>query len=243
MRFSRGSLSPLSLSGKEKSFRIMTANIEERQDLPQIKQVDAILALTKGSPINISYALLKTLESAHSEDQPALLRYIAEHFGITETSDEIPIDVFITADELSALKTQYSKVVDSMFDMILQDRPSAVCFYSALNSMIVHNSVFTDEKSRAFAMYWILIDKRIPYFELGQGLKLANEEWQAISRKLTLEKQKARFILASDFSQKSEEADLLLKELDSKEDQERVYLLGFILHLLRDAANRSASQS
>jgi hypothetical protein len=219
------------------------AKVNQELQLPQFKEVDAILALTKGNAINISYALFKTLNGVSSEEQPRLLQYIAEHFGHIESCDEIPIDVFINGDELSALKSQYSKVVDSIFEMILQSRLSVYDFYAALNSQIIHNNIFKDEKSKSFALYWILIDRRIPYFQLDQGLKTSNEEWQAISRRLNIEKQRVSFILASDFSQKSEEADLLLKEIDSKEEQERVYLLGYILFLLRDTENRRAQQS
>lgn len=223
----------------------MATNAKANQELqlPQFKEIDAILTLTKGNTINISYALFKILNGVSTEEQPRLLQYIAEHFGQIESCDEIPIDVFITGDELSALKSQYSKVVDSIFEMILQSRFSVGDFYSALNSQIIHNNLFKDEKSRAFALYWILIDRRIPYFQLDKGLKTSNEEWQAISRRLPIEKQRVSFIMASNFTQKSEEADLLLKEIDSKEEQERVFLLSYILYLLRDAENRRTQQS
>lgn len=215
----------------------------KESELPQIKEIDTIFALTKGSEANISYALFKTLDNASLEERPKLLQYIAEHFGQVDSSEEIPIDVFITGDEVSALKGQYAKVVDSILEMILKSRPSIDDFYASLNSQIIYNPLFADEKSRTFAMYWILVDRRIPYFQLDQGLKISNDEWQTISRKLTIEKQRIRFILASDFSQRSEEADLLLKEIDSREEQERVYLLGYILFQLRDTAKRSAQQS
>ena len=210
----------------------------------RFKEIDAILTLTKGNAINISYALLQMLESAPPEEQSELLKYVAEHFGIFESSEEIPIDVYINDNQLSTLKARYSKVVDSMFEMILASSPPVEDFYRSFNSLIIHNSVFEDDQARAFAMYWILIDRRIPYFELGQGLKISNEEWQAISKKLRLEKTKIRFILATNFTQRSEGADLLLKVIDSPQyQQERVYLFGYTLELARETERRAASQT
>jgi len=80
---------------------------------------------------------------------------------------------------------------------------------------LIHNPVFQTDYERAFALYWILIDKRTPYFRLSEGLKMTQEDWDAIGKTLVTEQARVRFILSSieRFDQRSEEADLLLTRI------------------------------
>lgn len=199
-------------------------------------EIDTTLALTSGTPINICYALLRIIENGAQQDQPGLLQHASEHFDEIETSKEIKIDSFITENEKDHLKSRYGDLVNEMLAFVLKENQPEKDFYVSL-WQVLHNPVFHDEKARAFALYYVLIDRRIPYFRLDQGLKMSDEDWEAVARRLRRKRAKIRFILATSFSQRSEEADLLLKELDAVTGPERVSLMGFLLWELRGKEN------
>lgn len=201
-------------------------------------EVDTILALADADRINTAYALLKVIEKATPADQPDLLQHLAEHYDAADSSKEIKIESFISENDRDLLKKRYGKLVDQMLQMILDDKPDVALFYKQLCELL-HNQLLRDERARAFALYWLLIDKRMPYFQLTQGLRMSSEDFTALGKKLRVEMSRIRFILASSFEQRSEEADLLLKELDAHTGSERVRLMGYILWQLRDKDKES----
>jgi len=196
-------------------------------------EIDTTLALADADKVNISYALLKIVEKAPPDDQPRLLQHIAENFNDATSSKEIKIDAFISENEKEQLKERYGGLVDKMLEIILADRPTPADFYQELHKLL-NNPLFREEKTRAFSLYWLLIDKRIPYFQLPQGIRMSDDDWGALSKKLRLPRARIRFILASKFQQRSEEADLLLRELDAYTGPEKVRLMGYVLWRLRD---------
>lgn len=199
------------------------------------KEIDTILNLTKGTTINICYAIYKIIEKALPEDKPELLRYVAEIFGTTDSSDEIIIEDYISEYERNQLTERYGKLVDELLAILLKDNQKEEDFYISVMDMI-HNPLFMTEKAKSFVLYYVLIDKRIPYFRLEQGLKLSNEDFKTYNARLRMQRAKIRFILATDFHQKSEEADLLLKEIDKTQGTERILLMVHILWRLREDA-------
>ena len=197
------------------------------------REVDTTLALGDGKKINICYALFKIIEKVKPDQQPALLRHVAESFDESESSHELKIGDFISDNEKDQLKKKYGDLVDEMLDMLLNENPQEDHFYKSLWEML-HNPIFGDEKSRIFALYYVLIDRRIPYFHLEAGFKMSNEDWRSTSLRLRRERAKIRFILASHFSQRSEEGDLILKELDRAQTYEdKISLIGYMLFELR----------
>lgn len=204
--------------------------------------IDATLGLLDASRIDVAYAVLRIIESATQELRPRLLKYTAEIWERAATSGEIKPDPIITTNELDALETKYGNVVNGLFDVILAENPTVDDFYLHLYDLI-HNPVLNTEQARAFALYWLMIDRRLPYFHLEPGVRVSDDDWVALGRKIEQSKDRARFILGSSdrIERRSEEADLLLQELDALSDRlERVRLLAFILYVLRDETRRLA---
>jgi hypothetical protein len=205
-------------------------------------QVDNTLGLTAGDSANLAYALFRLLDAADEEDRPVLLRYITERWDLRSSSGEVRLPQLINSNELDDLKQSYGPIVDSSLKMMAAANPPADEFYDQLYELI-HNPIFKDEKTQAFALYWLLIDNRIPYFQLEQGLRLSDDDWRRLSEKVQPEKAKLNFILAIDFEQRSEEADLILRELDRLQGPERVRLMGFLMWVLRDMDRQLRSAS
>lgn len=203
-------------------------------------EIDTTISLGRGTEINTCFTLYKIIERANPADKGALIQHAAEGFDSAESSEEIEIDSFINATEEKQLQEKYGDLVDEMLKLLLDENPPEDQFYQALGDLLL-NPILRDEKSRAFALYYFLIDKRLPYFHLESGLRMSDEDWRITNQRLSKQKTKIRFILATDFSQRSEKADLLLKELDAVErHEERVTLLGYIVHESGDGVGRMA---
>ncbi|MCW5649790.1 MAG: hypothetical protein KIS62_08600 [Ramlibacter sp.] len=205
----------------------MTSSTETREQLAA--EIDTALSLGDGTKINLSYTILKIIQRADLSDQPVLIRHAAESFENAQSSKEIQIDAFINDTERALLEKKFGKLVDQMLNLIFSDNAPEEKFYANLQALL-QNPLFPDEKTRTFAFYFALIDKRLPYFQLTQGLKMSDDDWKQSHRRLSRERAKIRFILNSEFKQRSEEADLLLKEICAQKNYEdQVSLMGYIL--------------
>ena len=120
-----------------------------------------------------------------------------------------------------------------------QNGYSAQEFYRSLWIGICNSGIITTLIERAFAMYYIAIDKKIPYFYLKSGVLMSNEEFRACMKKNEENLQKIRFILASEYSQKTEEASLVLNELINAESfEDQIIIMTGVLSILRSEQNR-----
>ena len=98
---------------------------------------------------------------------------------------------------------------------------------------IENGTILSEKKEKAFALYYIWIDVRIPYFELPPGLKMENEVYQDMLDKLKPMIRKARFILFTPTDQKTERASRILKVLDELEDEsEKAVLMAQVLGMI-----------
>ena len=203
-----------------------------------IQEIDGVLALVDADVVNLCLLLLRLIErSADTSVRSELLKYAAENFGARQSSKEIAFEPEISRNNLEELTSRLGGLVNEMLDVLLRDNESVEVFYERLDE-ILHNPLLRKEQDQAFAFYWVLIDTRIPYFQLAEGLKMSNEDWRILAKKHRLQRAKIRFIVNSTFSQRSEEADLILKELDSSEPYDRIYLMGAVLSEVRTLARR-----
>lgn len=213
----------------------MTASIGQL-----IGEIDTTVTLGHGTPINLAYTLLRIIEKSERADQAELVRHACDVYDNAESSSEINIGTFMSDNESKQLENKYGDLVNKMLDLVLAENPLDNDFYESIASLL-QNPLFRDEKARAFAFHYILIDKRIPYFHLESGLRMSDEDWRATIRRLTCEQAKLRFILATDFSQRSEKVDLVLKEIERIENYEdRVALMYFVIFEIDQA--RSMAQ-
>lgn len=201
------------------------------------REIDTTLAVVAADEVNLTYVLFRIWRRAKNEDRPTLLEHIAEAWGLRASSEEHSLQPVITKDEQSALKQKYGQVVDRMFDLVLDGRPSAHDCYAQLCRLVV-NPILATEQAQVFALYWLLVDRRLPYHELDQGMRVSNDDWTALAKELTIEMSRVRFILATEFDQKSEKADLILRELDRVTGAQRVRLMAWVISELQGRADR-----
>lgn len=193
-----------------------------------------------GSRFEICYDIYTGLMSNNEEDRIELLSYACNNFGITASDGSFsPCCSGISQSEVSDLRDEYGQAVDTLLDALLQKaikaNMSADEFYENVWKLIIQNPIFSTEKEKAFALYYTLIDARIPYYPISPGMEMNNSEFKALIEECEEAIQKARFVLAVDFPQKTMEASNLVDILLSQDDyKKQVVIMSRIVLELRD---------
>lgn len=196
---------------------------------------------TKTDRINICAWLFPKLCS-DSAVAPKVLQHFFESSEIIESSNIIIVDKRISESDAKELKRQYGALVNALLEEMLSQNLPITAFYQKLWHVITSSPSFDgNDKAKIFAVYYIWIDDRIPYFQLESGLQMSDQDFLEISKSLHPKIQKARFILrTSFFSQRSARASVLLDLIEStKNKKERTVLFAHILSFSEPAAIRS----
>lgn len=200
----------------------------------------AILRDGAGSKIDRASAVFQIIQQAPTKDRAAMLRTTCETWDSIEGNNvngSLPLESMITDSELEVLKKQYGKMVDSFLEGIISANPSEEVFYQQLWDVLSNSILLTDPKAQYFALYWVLVDSRIPYFFFGEGLSMSDEQFKLVNRRLYLQRARIRFATKRSFDQKTQRASVLLQELDSVSGEDRVVLMANLIDYLQADKN------
>lgn len=196
------------------------------------KRINDILQNYSGAKVNIAYCIYEEIasQSGHESD---VLEYFYECAEDAKSEGRTPIKEIFTAEEKFHFVLSYGKLIDGALEALLQKNCSCTEFYSELWDFIEHNTILTEKKQKAFALYYIWIDARIPYYQLDAGLRMDNTAYKEMIEKLKPMIKKARFILYTPTAQRTERASRLLKLLDEvKSEEEKAVLMAQILAMI-----------
>ncbi len=168
--------------------------------------------------LNISYYVYLKIISVPGRE-PELLKFALEQYEQTEPTENAQLEKVFTRDEKDSYEDTYGKNVDGMLEAFLKKGLDSETFYQELWKGIQENPVLETDKEKAFAFYFILIDVRIPYFELEPGIEMSNEEYINIQNELSEEMKRARFILYAPTKQKTARTSRLIHMLDQLGDE------------------------
>ena len=207
------------------------------------EKIDELLKKFSGRIIDLCYEIVDGIQENDFAEQVDIVGYFCETFGTVKSEKTLEISSHISDETLENLKELYGKFVDELLEATLKkaynmgmDNSS---FYQLLWGNIVKADMFGDVEEKSFALYYIVIDRRIPYFLLEKGMWMDDDTFKKCREKNLDVIKKMRFILFNSFSQKTEEASIILDEivgLDSYEDQ--VVVLASILGILRQEQKR-----
>lgn len=193
-----------------------------------------------GSLLEICCDIYEGLQANKEEDRVELFTYACKHFGITASDGSFsPSGRRISQNELNGLKEDCGPTVDILLEAILQkaikEKMSEGSFYENAWNLIIQNPIFDTELKKIFALYFMLIDARIPYYPIDFGVEMNNSEFRNLNEECKDAIQKAKFVLAVDFPQKTMEASNLLDIILSQKDyKKQVIILARIILELRN---------
>lgn len=201
------------------------------------KGIDEILKTMTGDKINICYQIYQEIIQ-HQGNEPELLCYFFENSEQIESDGSNWAENIIENEKKYEYIDEYGQVIDGILECLLKKNYQKEVFYKKLWEAISENPLLDSINIQVFAIYYIWIDVRIPYFELDPGIKMSGDEYREIRRKIIKKIQKARFILSVPVEQKTERASRLAALVDSLEsEKERAVLMAQILLLWEQKKN------
>lgn len=214
--------------------------LDERREM-----ISLLLSTYRGNFIDCCYYIYNWCAEGEYDlkEEADCLRIVCELFGTVKSVETKTISVYITDEKKDELIRRYGNLVNELLNTCIENAyvrgDSVEEFYFNLWFSICGNGLFSKIDEKAFALYYIAIDNKVPYFYLHQGLKMENDEYAKYIEKNQASIKKIRFILSRKFSQKTEEASLLVEELESvKTEEETIVLMATIISSLREENKR-----
>ena len=205
--------------------------------------VKDLLCTYRGELIDLCLYFYNSVKDESYEQQVESFQVLCEEYGSIKSNETVVLKNTISERELDILTDQYGEYVNQVLNSLLKksynEGYSSHQFYHNLWAAFINGGIVTAEKEYAFAIYYIIIDKKIPYFVLEQGLRMDDQtfdNYMLVSQNVVA---KLRFILNHGFTQKTEEASLIVQELTKLDTfEEQVIAMVAILSTMRDDQKR-----
>lgn len=199
----------------------------ERQ--PFTEWLGDVLGKLKGEKLDIAALIYNRIQE---EEKPkSAFQYFLENADEIDSTEEKELDQVFTATEIQRLKKKCEPLIEGVLESLLSENISTEDFYGRLwEDGICGNTFLQTDKEKIYALYRVWRDSRIPYFQLGEGMKMSNEAYMECCNKNIHLIKKAFFIINTSFSQRSQQSDLLLRVLDECETNvDKVVVMAQIL--------------
>lgn len=148
--------------------------------------------------------------------------------------DEISPDFFKVDASLKERISELMRLVNTLMEKQIEKRVSEEAFYTDLWARVWDDVVLPTREDRAAFLQILWSDSRIPYFQIGKGCSIPEDEFKRIVDKIHLALQKGEFIVNANIPYKSQRASLLMEIADSlEEDKERIVFWGLLIGNLR----------
>lgn len=162
------------------------------------------------------------------------LMYFLENADYIDSSEEKEVEAYFTAQQLKNFEKQYSDLVDALINNLILCHYKKEKFYEELWEKVINSDLLFDSKDvKIYAIGRIWSDARIPYFCVGDGIKMSNEEFIAIIENKKELLQEANFVLNCKYEQRTETGSLLLDILERCDNnKEKAVVMARILDIL-----------
>ncbi len=190
--------------------------IKKRSIMKALDEIKKILLTANNDSFDIAYNIYNIIRSEEKKEQQfELFEFVCKNFGMEESDESNELDHAPYKEEKEILKEKYGAILNSVLEACLKENLEEKEFYRKLWRNITESYFFENDAAKIFALYYTIIDKRIPYFQLDDTCKysLSNEKYKKLRERYKMEILKTRFILLTNFPQRTELASTLLNEL------------------------------
>lgn len=192
-----------------------------------------------GDILGICYDALTLMNKAETDEKLSLFIYFCKNLKKVESDETLKVKEVITQEDKDNLQEKYGELIDSLLETALNEALEnsweEEIFYDYIWRNIVNNSIFSEDIQKSFALYYLIIDRRIPFYKISSGLSMENDLYKAIINEKEDLIEKMEFVLAYNFKQKTMEASNLIDILLSEETYEgQVVLLSLVLSEFRN---------
>lgn len=186
-----------------------------------------------GELYNLCYKIIE-----ESEDLKRDFEYICKNLVRTPKEKTIHIDNYINKDEREFIWKIYGRKVEGILSEIVNKANYGVlkpeCFYQELLDSLQRS--FTEKKELAVAFERVLRDSRIPFEYLGKSLIMDQSVYREKIEKNKKSIEKLLYALRIEYSQKTEQASVLLNIIEGIEDyNDKVVVFSQLIDVLQRA--------
>lgn len=199
-------------------------------DLESAKNKVALAFSTvKRKDVNFAYELYDIILQQEEKNRSALFQFICELWGTVSSSEEIEAPIIINQSQYDQLELLYGEIVNATLSSYIKLAQLKAWtreeFYSNFWKAINSNPLWENKEEKAFVLYYVFIDVRTPYFNIGSGLKMNNDDISHIQDEIFEAIREFQFIVSIDYSQKTEKASLILNLIDRMNTNEQKVVL------------------
>lgn len=204
------------------------------------RTVDDLIRNSASSKINLACALYITLKECPDAERADLLEHVCNVFddhgdnaiGQDLTERLKRMNMFISENDLRSITNQHGAVTDKLLEQLVGRNLPEQEFYDRLWNQVVNNPFYESDQERAFALYYCLIDVKIPYFMIpDDGLQLSDNDFANCRKEIRRPENKVRFYLNRKFQLRTQQADMILREIEALDDNRpnQVVLLAYLI--------------
>ena len=171
----------------------------------------------RGEIYDLCFEILK-----NASKQEEVFEYTCKNLLEKPQNGTVDIQKYFTQEERDSYESLYGSTVDALIKTSMKKCNLGIVsedlFYFDLWQSFCKN--FTTDKELAFAFYYTVIDKAIPYQYLGKTISMSNDRFRKLSEENMLFIEKIKYIKRNHLTQRTEDASLILNCLDEIEDRE-----------------------
>ena len=170
-----------------------------------------------------------------STDQVSAFEFVCKNLIEYPENGTIQIKEYFSKKEFEEYRSIYGDTVKGLLNTNMKKCNFGVIavkdFYKSLWES--YCTIFPTDKGKAFAFYYTVSSKDIPYQYLGKPLSMSNEQFRMLTEKNKASIDKIKYIDRSRYGQRTERASLLLNCISEIEDFEsKVVVLAHALSIL-----------
>ena len=187
----------------------------------------------KSSGYKITKEVFALLRAASSYAPQLLRRFFEQSEAIPVLNRSPQDDIFTKDEEIDFFKFFGKRGLFKDVDDLFQKNYDEDVFYVRLWNIINQSSKLKTVKQREFFLYCIWQNPRIPYFCLPTTVKMTDKEFAELWKKHLTSITKARFIVFTEFEQRTEEASELLSIMTQfRTKKEKAFFLAIVISLI-----------
>ncbi|MDO4413650.1 MAG: hypothetical protein Q4C20_01090 [Erysipelotrichaceae bacterium] len=170
------------------------------------------------NPWLLSSDIIDHIHSCFIKDQQNIFALFLKGIDASDLDLSQLDDHFNLSDENYFKFTEAGKITRRILRNLISTNVDEDEFYEKLWNKFNDTDLFPDDDERKAFLLTLWFDVRIPYYQLEESCSMEDDEYEKSLWELSPELKKARFIIYSEFEQKTQRTSLLMALADTIKD-------------------------
>lgn len=160
-----------------------------------------------------------------------LSQIFIEDMGVEDETE------FLSSNTFNLITEDIDRLANRVIANLVRQRLPERSFYENLWAKISDSTLLPDKDAQTAFLTRLWIDPRIPYYQVGEGCTMANEEFVRIRDEVWPVIKRADFLLSVPFKQKTQRASLIMWLADELQDdrEKAVFWACVMAHVIENS--------